>query len=143
MGSDKKSKNFPISISILESTLYNKQLSEGLSITLYSLGNTTGETSANIEEFMSVNEYGACDRYDFTETDKTAGYQPESLSLIASSLISLGEVISVTSTILIHTHKLFNIISSVPAADECTASSPTAQLLKLRKQNINFRQLFY
>ena len=73
------SKNLPVSISILESTLYNKQLSEGLSITLYSLGNTTGEASANVEEFVSVNEYGACDRYDFTETDKTAGYQADAL----------------------------------------------------------------
>ena len=86
--SDKKSKNFPVSISILESTLYNKQLSEGLSITLHSLGNTTGEASANIEEFVSVNEYGACDRYDFTETDKTAGYQADALRF-SKDLINL------------------------------------------------------
>ena len=77
--SDKKSKNFAVSISILESTLYNKQLSEGSSISVHALGNVAGEASDKVEEYLGVNEYGDCDRYDFSESDKTAGYQADAL----------------------------------------------------------------
>jgi len=86
--SDKKSKNFPISISILESTLYNKQLSEGASISLHYLGDVAGEASEKVEEFVSVNEYSDCDRYDFSESDKTAGYQADALRF-SKDLINL------------------------------------------------------
>ena len=86
--SDKKSKNFAISISILESTLYNKQLSEGASISLHYLGDVAGEASEKVEEFVSVNEYSDCDRYDFSESDKTAGYQADAL-IFSTDLINL------------------------------------------------------
>ena len=89
--SDKKSKNFAISISILESTLYNKQLSEGSSISVHYLGNVTGEASGKLEEFLSVNEYGDCDRYDFSESDKTAGYQADALRFSKDLLNSFNK----------------------------------------------------
>merc|ERR1711908_200827 len=77
--SDKKSKDLDFSISILESTLFNKQLSEGSSISVHYLGNDTREAPAKVEKFLSVSEYGDCERYDFTENDKSAGYQPDAL----------------------------------------------------------------
>jgi len=88
--SDKKSKNFPLSISILQSTLYNKQLSKDVTISIYSLGGTedTGvnESSASLEQILTVNEYVDCDRYE--DSDKTAGYQADALRF-SKDLINL------------------------------------------------------
>ena len=90
--SDKKSKNFPLSIPILQSTLYNKQLSKNVTISIHSLGGTEdthgGESSASLEQILTVNEYVYCDRYDVSETDKTAGYQADALRF-SKDLITL------------------------------------------------------
>jgi len=79
--SDKKSKNFPLSISILQSTLYSKQLSEGSSISIHTLGKNTvvEKPSTGLEQILTVNEYDDCDKYDFSESDQTAGYQADAL----------------------------------------------------------------
>jgi len=88
--SDKKSKNFPLSISILQSTLYNKQLSQDAIINIHSLVSTedTGavESSASLEQILTVNEYVDCDRLE--KTDQTAGYQDDALRF-SKDLINL------------------------------------------------------
>jgi len=88
--SDKKSKNLPLSLSILQSTLYSKQLSQGTTVRLHSLGNNnnTGEASASVEQILTTNEYGDCDKDDFTQTDQTAGYQDDALRF-SKDLINL------------------------------------------------------
>jgi len=88
--SDKKSKNLPLSLSILQSTLYSKQLSQATTVRLHSLGNknNTGEASDSLEQILTVNEYGDCDKDDFTQTDQTAGYQDDALRF-SKDLINL------------------------------------------------------
>merc|ERR1712083_1198928 len=102
--SDKKSKNFPLSISILQSTLYNKQLSKDVTISIHSLGTTTEDTGveepsgSSLEQILTVNEYVDCDKYD--DSDKTAGYQADALRF-SKDLINLFKKILVTSAVFI------------------------------------------
>jgi len=75
---EKQAKNFKFSLGILESTFYNKQLSDGLTVELNVLQKVP-KLGDDGEDSLSVHEYGSCDRYDFKETDKTAVYQPDGL----------------------------------------------------------------
>lgn len=76
---DKQSKNFAARISLLQSTFYNQQLSDGVTSNIHFLGDVTGKEEHKKEDILNVNEYGGCERYDFKETDKTAVYESDAL----------------------------------------------------------------
>ena len=75
---DKKSANLAQPISVLQSTYFNKQLSDGVQTNIFHSG-----AGQPLPAFLSgevfVNEYGPCDKYDFSETDHTAGYDQTAL----------------------------------------------------------------
>ena len=80
---DKKSSNLAQPISVLQSTYFNKQLSDGVQTNIFH-----GGAGQSFPVFLAgeviVHEYGACDRYDFSETDHTAGYDPTALKFSLS-----------------------------------------------------------
>jgi len=76
---DKKSSNNPVNLAILDSTLYNKHLSHGVTAIIHSFNNATESRTEVNQDIITVHEYGACDRYDFSETDKTAAYDDGAL----------------------------------------------------------------
>lgn len=80
---DKKSSTLLRPISILQSTYFNKKLSEGLEQNLFHSGAGVS-TSSLLSSALSVNEYGPCDKYDFNEQDHTAVYDPTALKFMKS-----------------------------------------------------------
>ena len=71
-------------------------------IIIHSLGGTedTGvnESSASLEQILTVNEYVDCDRYE--DSDKTAGYQADALRF-SKDLINLFKKYSWLSAVII------------------------------------------
>lgn len=70
------------SISLLESTTYNKELSKDLEVRLYhhdaKVKNYSVGLSA-ISEYVSIHDYSACDSNDFDAKDQSAAYDATSL----------------------------------------------------------------
>jgi len=63
------------SIRVFQSTFYNKQLSKETFAELNWLESSSGSPSVKVEEVLTVNEYGECQRHDFSATDKDAQYE--------------------------------------------------------------------
>ena len=85
---EKKAKNLSFPVSLLQSTWYNKQMSDEAVGSINKLVKEGGEAvSDNIGDIVSINEYKACDKYDFSETDKSAVYEGNTLRF-QSSLVS-------------------------------------------------------
>jgi len=78
---EKQTRSFNITLRVFESTFYNKQLSKDENINLNSLEASAGARTASGSDLLTVNEYGACDRHDFSATDKDAQYEPDTLRL--------------------------------------------------------------
>ena len=77
---EKQAKGFNTSLKVFESTFYNQQLSKDDTVNLNWLETSGGgEASLQLGEVLSVNEYGACDRHDFSATDKEARYEGDAL----------------------------------------------------------------
>lgn len=79
---DPKAQNMIHSISLLESTTYNKELSKDLEVSLYhhdaKVKNYSVGLSA-ISEYVSIHDYSACDSNDFDAKDQSAAYDATSL----------------------------------------------------------------
>ena len=70
-----------------ETSLYWHSLISG-SVNKLSDGNNDGEaTSDAAADVLNINEYKACDKYDFSETDKSAVYEANALKF-TSNLVS-------------------------------------------------------
>ena len=89
---DKKSSHLSKPVALLQSTYYHKTLSEGQTATLVHrsasskskpTANDKTETKDETEELF-VNEYGSCDRYDFSEKDPSAVYENSALRFVSS-----------------------------------------------------------
>ena len=89
---DKKSSHLSKPVALLQSTYYHKTLSEGQTATLVHRSasskskpsvNDKTETKDETEELF-VNEYGSCDRYDFSEKDPSAVYENSALRFVSS-----------------------------------------------------------
>ena len=76
---EKQSKGLNTTLRLFQSTFYNKQLSKDDFLSLHWLGSSPGSGSGSVASVLSVNEYGACDRHDFSETDKDAQYEGDAL----------------------------------------------------------------
>merc|ERR1712203_364042 len=63
------------SIRVFQSTFYNKQLSKETFAELNWLESSSGIPSVKAEDVLMVNEYGECQRHDFSATDKDAQYE--------------------------------------------------------------------
>ena len=74
---------------MLESSWYNKQLSENEEISLVKLSDDKEPVKDDkvLTEELSLNEYRACDKYDFSETDENSVYQNFALKF-STDLIS-------------------------------------------------------
>ena len=85
---EKKAKGLSIPITMLESSWYNRELSpeEGAVIVRLS-GKDSSESSSELGEELSFNEYKACDRFDISETDSSAVYENHAFKY-SSDLIS-------------------------------------------------------
>lgn len=80
---DKKAANLGQPLAILQSTYYSKQLSLGLTASLQHLGPgpptrnslaaASGPTAAAVSNELTVNAYGPCDTFDFSQ-DRTSVY---------------------------------------------------------------------
>ena len=86
---EKKAKGLSIPIPMLESSWYNKQLSENEEISLVKLSDDKEPVKDDkvLTEELSLNEYRACDKYDFSETDENSVYQNFALKF-STDLIS-------------------------------------------------------
>jgi len=88
---EKKAKNLSFPVSLLQSTWYNKQMSEEAVGSINKLmkggGEVVSDNIGDIGDIVSINEYKACDKYDFSETDKSAVYEGNALRF-QSSLVS-------------------------------------------------------
>ena len=80
---EKKAKNLEFPISILKNTWYNRQLSEEEESSLVKLGAGGGNVTGTVGEELSINEYKDCERYDFSETDKSAVYEGKAMRFSA------------------------------------------------------------
>merc|ERR550519_465018 len=79
---DPKAQNMVHSISLLESTTYNKELSKELTVTLYHhdaiVKNYSVGLSA-ISEYVSIHDYSACDSNEADGKDQSAAYDVTTL----------------------------------------------------------------
>jgi len=76
---DAKAQNLVQSITLLESTTYNKDYSKDKTVDLHHKDENVKNYSVGIpaiSEYVSVHEYSACDNYDFSANDQSAAYDP-------------------------------------------------------------------
>lgn len=77
-------------IGMLQSTYYNRKLSTaaaaGVPVELVHTGPSLTQQQTHIKTEILVNDYGACDQYDFSEHDKTAIHDKSALKFTDSML---------------------------------------------------------
>ena len=67
------------SIRVFQSTFFNKQLSKEAFAEFNWLETSASAASVKGEDVMAVNEYGECQRHDFSDTDKDAQYEASAM----------------------------------------------------------------
>lgn len=91
---DRQSSSLEKPVSILQSTYYNRKMSEHLSSQLVKREQVSSTTNVkytedtpkqgNLSNKLHINEYGSCDSYDFDEKDETAVYEDGALRFLNS-----------------------------------------------------------
>jgi hypothetical protein len=90
---EKKSSYLAKPVSLLKSTYYHKTMSENLTSVLVHRVSTTSNSKSKTNTTtdavgsnsqLFVHEYDSCDRYDFSEKDRTAVYESSALRFISS-----------------------------------------------------------